>query len=315
MSPAKLKEDVPMGFNSPTALPTNKEQQQEWQEANRTWWEGHPMRYDFSENLGVKEFSKQFYQEIDKRFFADAATMLSWRSLPFDSLIDFDSLKEKDVLEIGCGNGSHAQLLVQSARSYTGIDLTAYAVKSTTQRLRYLGGGGTIRQMDAEHMDFPDESFDFIWSWGVIHHSANTRKIIEEIHRVLRPGGEALIMVYHRTFWNYRVFSGLMAGLGQGHLFRTKSFHKTSQLMTDGAIARFYTSGEWKALVADLFEVGKLQILGSKTGLVPLPSGAIKRAVMAVIPNSLSQLLNSKMRLGTFLFCILKKSDGSSPNS
>lgn len=47
---------------------------------------------------------------------------MSWRRLPFDSLIDFDSLKEKDVLGIGCGNGSYAQLLVQYARSYTGID-------------------------------------------------------------------------------------------------------------------------------------------------------------------------------------------------
>ena len=98
------------------------------------------MRYDFSEALEVEEFSREFYAEIDKRFFADAATMIPPRKLPFDSLIDFESLPNKDVLEVGCGNGSHAQLLVQHARSYTGIDLTSYAVKSTTQRLSYLGG-------------------------------------------------------------------------------------------------------------------------------------------------------------------------------
>jgi SAM-dependent methyltransferase len=307
MPPAKLKEDVPIGFNSPTALPSSNEEQQQWQEANRAWWEGHPMRYDFSEKLEVEEFSKQFYEEIDKRFFADAATMLSWQRLPFDSLIDFDSLKDKDVLEIGCGNGSHAQLFVKHARSYTGIDLTSYAVESTTHRLGDLGLTATVLRMDAECMDFPPESFDLVWSWGVIHHSANTREIIKQIHRALRPGGEAQIMVYHRNFWTYRVFAGLMAGIGHGHLLRTKSFHETSQLMTDGAIARFYTGDEWKVLVSDLFEVKNMRILGSKTGLVPLPPGRVKKSVMSLIPNRLSQFLNNRMKFGTLLFSTLKK--------
>ena len=57
--------------------------------------------------------------------------------------------------------------------------------------------------MDAEHLEFPDETFDFVWSWGVIHHSANTEAIIREIHRVLKPGGEARVMVYHRNSINF----------------------------------------------------------------------------------------------------------------
>lgn len=265
------------------------------------------MRYDFSETLQVEEFSREFYEEIDKRFFTDAETMIRSRKIPFDALIDFDSLKDKDVLEIGCGNGSHAQLLAQHARSYVGIDLTSYSVKSTTQRLRCFGVPGTITQMDAEALSFADNSFDLIWSWGVIHHSANTRRIIEQIHRVLRPGGEARIMVYHRSFWNYRMFTGLFAGIGLGHLFRTKSFHETSQLMTDGALARFYTKKEWQALVGDLFAVDEMQILGSKTGLVPLPAGRLKASLMSVIPNRASQVLNTQMKLGNFLFSVLRK--------
>jgi ubiquinone/menaquinone biosynthesis C-methylase UbiE len=307
MPSSTFKKEVPSGFDSPIALPSSLEQESQWQSANRAWWEGHPMRYDFSKKLEVEEFSKQFYEEIDRRFFADAATMLPWRKIPFDSLIDFDSLRKKDVLEIGCGNGSHAQLLVEHARSYTGIDLTSYAAKSTTQRLKHVALNGTIRQMDAECMDFPDGSFDYIWSWGVIHHSANTRKIIKEMHRVLRPGGEARIMVYHRNFWNYRLFAGLIGGIVHGHLFKTKSFHKASQLMTDGAIARLYTTDEWKALVSDLFEVKMIRILGSKMGLVPLPSSRLKKGLMSIIPNNLSQFLNSRMRLGTFLYSTLRK--------
>ena len=164
MPSTKLKETVPNGFDSPIALPVSAEQQSEWQVANQEWWEQHPMRYDFSESLEVPEFSPSFYDEIDRRFFADAATMLSWTRIPFDSLIDFASLKNKDVLEIGCGSGSHAQLLANHARSYTGIDLTSYATRSTSQRFKVLGLNATIRQMDAEKMEFPDGSFDHIWS-------------------------------------------------------------------------------------------------------------------------------------------------------
>ena len=59
--------------------------------------------------------------------------------------------------------------------------------------------------MDAEQLQFPDSSFDLIWTWAVIHHSSNTRRILEEMRRVLRPGGKAIVMVYHRTFWEYYV--------------------------------------------------------------------------------------------------------------
>ena len=114
-------------------------------------------------------------------------------------------------------------------------------------------------------------------------------------------------MVYHRSFWNYRVFSGVIAGIAHGHLFRTKSFHEASQMMTDGAIARLYTSSEWKTLVSDLFEVRNVRILGSKAGLVPLPPGRLKRGLMSLIPNPASQFLNNRMKFGTFLFSTLRK--------
>jgi len=91
---------------------------------------------------------------------------------------------------VGVGCGSHAQLLAPPrAGSYTGIDLTDYAVECTRRRFWAIGLDGRIQQMDAENMEFPDASFDFVWSWGVIHHSSDTRKALAEITRVLRPGG------------------------------------------------------------------------------------------------------------------------------
>ena len=51
---------------------------------------------------------------------------------------------------------------------------------------------------DAEKTNFDDNFFDIIYSWGVIHHSPSTSKIVDEIFRILKPGGEARIMIYHK---------------------------------------------------------------------------------------------------------------------
>lgn len=312
MSVSDLKNTVPEGFDNPVALPQTAEQHRAWQETNRSWWENHPMRYDFSDGVAASEFSKEFYQEIDARFFSDVRTFMPWTSIPFDPLIDFHSLRDKDVLEIGVGNGSHAQLISPFTQSYTGIDLTNYAVNSTTKRLELFDldldpHRTRIVRMDAEQMDFPDSSFDFIWSWGVIHHSANTRRILEQMHRVLRPGGTATTMVYYRNFWNYYIFAGLFAGVIQGTLWKTKSLHQTRQKFIDGAIARYYTIPEWRALVGDLFSVEDVKIFGSKSELLPLPSGRIKSTLQSLLPDSAGRLLTNNCRMGMFLVSTLKK--------
>lgn len=307
---SQLKGDLPEGFNNPTALPQDEAQAREWQEANRTWWESHPMRYDFGDHIEYTEFSREFYEEIDRRFFSDAEKYMPSKKVPFDALIDFEGLRNKDVLEIGVGNGSHAQLLASHARTYNGIDLTSYAVHSTTERMRRFGLDRptvNIQQMDAERMQFADESFDFIWTWGVIHHSSNTRQILSEMRRVLRPGGSAVVMVYYRNLWNYYIYAGLFGGLIKGHFWKTKSLHQTRQHETDGAIARFYSIPEWKQLASEFFTVEDVSVCGSKPEIVPLPRGRVKDSVLKIIPDSMSRFMTNSCRMGTFLVSELKK--------
>ena len=142
------------------------------------------MRYDWRYPVKAEKFSREFYEEIDRRFFGDAERLPA-RKRPFDQIIPFDILPNLDVLEIGVGNGSHAQLLAPHCGNYTGIDITEYAATSTSKRFEIFGLKGAIRRMDAEAMEFPDRFFDFIWTWGVIHHSANTAQVLSEMHRVL----------------------------------------------------------------------------------------------------------------------------------
>jgi len=265
------------------------------------------MRYDWKDKICAIEFSKEFFEEIDNRFFLNVREYMPWKKLPFDHLIDFQSLCDKDILEIGVGNGSHAQLLARFARTFAGIDITDYAVRCTSERMRCFGLNGTILRMDAENMQFADNTFDFIWTWGVIHHSSNTRRVLEEMHRVLRPGGQAITMVYHRNLWNYYIIGGFFMGVLKGNLLRTRSLHATIQQSTDGAIARYYSIREWKSLVSTLFGIERVMVFGSKPEIIPLPGGKVKKILMAFIPNRLSRFLTNRCKMGSFMVSVLEK--------
>jgi ubiquinone/menaquinone biosynthesis C-methylase UbiE len=288
-------------FHDRTQLPDNKTQRLDWQKSNKFWWGANPMRYDFEKGIPYREFSKEFYEEIDRRFFKSAWHFIPWKNIPFDSLIDFGALTNKDVLEIGIGNGSHAKLLAQHAKTFTGIDITEYAVKSTSIHLSQYGLQGHILLMDAEKMKFDDDSFDFIWSWGVIHHSSDTRKALEEIHRVLRTGGKATVMVYHHSLWNYYIRGVLYYGISRGELFKKKSIDKIIQDHTDGALARYYTIAEWKTLLSGLFRIEKIQIFGSKSQLIPLPWGKAKEFLMSLMPDRVGRFLTNRPSIGFLL--------------
>jgi ubiquinone/menaquinone biosynthesis C-methylase UbiE len=231
---------------------------------------------------------------------------MPWRKLPFEKVIPFEGLRDKDVLEVGVGQGTHAQLLALHCRSFTGIDLTSHAVEMTGQRLQLFNIQGKVLQMDAEHMAFEDNSYDFVWSWGVIHHSADTRRILREMHRVLKPQGRCTVMVYYRSWWTFYVCA-LLKRTFQHRLPQRASFHHVNQSATDGAIARYYTPREWQAMISGLFEVDSIQIYGLKTELVPLPYGRLKQNVESFVPDSIARLLTNCLRMGSFLVVQMRK--------
>ena len=293
-------------FAAPTQIPDSPETSQEWIEANKSWWERNPMRYDWLhgelDQIPYPEFSKEFYEEIDRRFFSNANEYLPAKKIPFDGLIDFDDLRDKNVLEVGVGNGSHAQLLARHSGNFTGIDLTDYGIRSTSERMKVFGlNKANIVQMNAEDLQFESNSFDFVWSWGVIHHSANPPQILKEIHRVLKPGGTFKTMVYYRSFWSYYTF-GLLAGIGRGYFFRGHTLHESVQRITDGAIARYYSKSEWaNELETAGFDVKDVRVLGMKSAILPIPGSRLKYKVLNLVPNGLSRLMSNTLRMGSFV--------------
>ncbi|WP_416236412.1 class I SAM-dependent methyltransferase [Spirulina sp. CCNP1310] len=111
---------------------------------------------------------------------------------------DFPASQGKKVLEIGVGLGADHQCFAEAEADLYGIDLTERAVEHTRRRLALFGLSSNLSVGDAEKLDFPDESFDLVYSWGVLHHSPNTPLAIDEVYRVLKQGGSAKVMIYHK---------------------------------------------------------------------------------------------------------------------
>ncbi len=110
----------------------------------------------------------------------------------------FEQSKGKRVLEIGVGLGADHQQFAEAGAILTGIDLTQRAIEHTKNRFDTFKLQSTLMNCDAENLSFSDETFDIVYSWGVLHHSPNTPRAIGEVLRVLKPGGTARIMIYSK---------------------------------------------------------------------------------------------------------------------
>ena len=113
-------------------------------------------------------------------------------------LAGFRETKGLKVLEIGIGLGADHKKFAEAGAYLWGIDLTERSVEQTRNRLKIFGLHSKLAVGDAEKLDFPDKTFDYVYSWGVLHHSPNTPQAISELWRVLKHGGKTGIMIYHK---------------------------------------------------------------------------------------------------------------------
>jgi len=172
------------------------------------FWEKHPCGSNFVHSSDWKDF----FESYDRFKFANEAHIL-------DELqrIDFQGRR---VLEIGVGHGAEAQKIIEAGAIYNGIDVTDESIKRVKLRCELFAlPYESLQVMNAEQLDFPDDSFDIVFSHGVLHHSPRIRMIVNEIHRVLRRGGTVVAMLYHRNSINYQISIRLIRRLGIFLLF------------------------------------------------------------------------------------------------
>jgi ubiquinone/menaquinone biosynthesis C-methylase UbiE len=174
------------------------------------------------------------------------------------------------VLEIGCGAGAASCLFARGGARVTAIDLTEQGVALTRRAAEQLSLKVDARRMDAEQLEFPDRSFDLVFTWGVIHHSQHTEAIAREIARVLRPGGRALCMVYNRASLRYYV-KGLAWLVLRGKALQGFGFAGVQRFFTDGYYHRHFSKGEFAALFAEAgLRLDRMSVTHMAKHMVPL---------------------------------------------
>ncbi len=134
--------------------------------------------------------------------------------------MEFDRHAGDRVLEIGGGMGTDLVQFAQHGALVTDADLSAGHLKLAKENFALRGLTGEFIQRDAESLDFADASFDLVYSNGVIHHTPNTRRVVDQIYRVLKPGGRAIVMVYAEDslhYWRNLVWN---IGFREGQLAR-----------------------------------------------------------------------------------------------
>lgn len=273
------------------------------QYGNKEWWTSHTMSYDWNDRVSHERYSATWFDEVDARFLHGARLYTSPRA-PFANLIPLDKLAGKRVLEIGCGMGFHSELMARAGADLTAIDLSPVSVEATRRRFQLKNLVADIREADAESIPFQDNSFDFIWSWGVIHHSARTARVVREIARTSRPDGEARVMVYYRGATSAKV-AFFRDHILKGRFLR-QEFDSTLMASSDGFSARFYTRDQFADLFRAYFNNVEVSVCGQDSDALPLPR-SLRRIVLPLC--STNWLVDRQARVGSFLFLQAKEGE------
>jgi 2-polyprenyl-3-methyl-5-hydroxy-6-metoxy-1,4-benzoquinol methylase len=267
---------------------------------NRRWWTDQTMSYDWTDKVQQERFSAAWFDEIDRRFI-HGARLFAHDKAPFDKIIPFERLQGRDVLEIGCGMGLHSELIARASANLTSIDISDTSIEATTRRLALRKLPANVLQMDSRVLEFPDASFDFVWSWGVIHHSAQTAVILKEIHRVLRPGGQVRFMVYNIAGMSayVTIVRDYLLGFWQG-----RSLDECLWKRSDGYMARHYSEDVLADILRLFFSSVTAETFGQDADAIPLPRRIRLPLLRLMSIEALSRLANQR---GSLLFMTATK--------
>lgn len=205
----------------------------------REYWNEHPCGTQFT---GLEWGSKEFFDEVERFRYA---------SQPFmDSLMGFNTFRGKKLLEIGCGLGTDLLQFARGGAVVTGVDLTPRSIELVKRRFDLYRVKVEALVADAEHLPFADESFDVVYSFGVLHHTPDTQQAVNEVYRVLKRGGSIIIMLYHKTSLHYALGTPLHA-LHRLSNFRGKTAGEDWVRIYDGAdnpLGKAYSKSELRRM-------------------------------------------------------------------
>ena len=160
---------------------------------NRAFWD-EACGTGLARELSLRDNDPESLRRYDAAYFAIYPYLA--RHIPFADL------NGQRVLEVGLGHGNVAQRLAEAGAVYTGIDIAAGPVAMVRHRFGQAAAPGRALQASILAAPFAEGSFDAVISIGVLHHTGDAAAALAEVHRLLKPGGRAVVMVYNA--YSYR---------------------------------------------------------------------------------------------------------------
>ncbi len=154
----------------------------------RNYWEAEPCGTSKHVVESLPARSREWFEQVEAYRYSTEPFIFS--------VAQFTRHRGKKLLEIGVGAGTDHLQWARAGAICHGVDLTDAGVETTRSRLALYGFSSELQRCDAEKLPYPDDTFDIVYSWGVIHHSERPDLILEEVRRVLKPGGLFLGMMY-----------------------------------------------------------------------------------------------------------------------
>ena len=155
------------------------------------YWDSNVANWKIAHDLKVG--SKDFFQEVERYRFEKLSYL--------NDYADYSAYAGKKVLDVGCGLGTDTARLAKAGASVTGIDISSRAIELSETNFEQRSLRGEFKQMNGERMSFEDNSFDFVYCHTVLHFTPSPTELVKEIYRVIKPGGEALMMMINRRSW------------------------------------------------------------------------------------------------------------------
>ncbi len=196
-------------------------------------------------SLPTDKFDKPYFDAVE----GDRYRQQYWQRDYFQ----YGSFNGKKVLEIGIGLGTDLRQFAEGGAECFGIDITDRHIELTLQNFAVNGLKVDVRKADANCLPFPDNTFDVVHSFGVLHHIPDVESALQEISRVLKPDGKFLVSVYHK--WSVASLVLFVKSVLTGRLFTigVDGVLATIEKGADGIYVKpyvkLYTKSEWKQTV------------------------------------------------------------------
>lgn len=153
----------------------------------KDFWETHVNNEYYTD---AAQASEAYFSEIEEQRYR-------WHYHLRDLFASLEGSRGR-LLEVGCGIGVDSIRLAECGFEVTAVDLAENAIRVARKLAQSRGVTIDFQVGNAEELGFPEASFDAVYSFGVLHHTPDIEKAVAEIRRVLRPGGTAHVMLYHR---------------------------------------------------------------------------------------------------------------------